>query len=150
MAERLTYITKPAPMPTARDELEELIQTLSDSGTLRTLNGFFGRFAQVNDVALEYLNTQSGRRLVGSLALLGEVFSKLPAKKLESVATGIDAGIDDAAEALRKDPPSTLHVLRLARDPEVRRAMTALFLILKSVGHELSEEERERSGNGGE
>ena len=147
MAEELTYETKPAAMPTARDELEDLIETLSASGTLRTLQGLTGRFAQVSEVILEELNPPAGRRVLGSLALLGECLTKLPASKLEGLAQGLDRGVDQAAEALRRDPPSTLKVLRLARDPEVRRAMAAGLIILKAIGHELSDEEQKRKSD---
>ncbi|MDQ8184094.1 DUF1641 domain-containing protein [Pelagicoccus sp. SDUM812002] len=130
------------PSPTARDELEGLIESLSESGTLRTLQGLTGQFAEVSGVAMEHLNAPPGRRLIGSIALLAEVLSKIPAEKLEGVADGIGNGTEQASEILGKDPPSTLQVLKLARDPDVRRTMASLLVILKTVGQALGEGER--------
>jgi hypothetical protein len=49
MATRLEYVVpEAAPLPTAHDEFNDLIETLHDSGTLRVLNGFFGRLGAVN------------------------------------------------------------------------------------------------------
>ncbi|MDQ8186803.1 DUF1641 domain-containing protein [Pelagicoccus sp. SDUM812002] len=149
MAEELSYTTEPAPKPTARDELEGLIETLSESGTLRALQGFTGQFAGVSGAALEHLTGPAGRRLIGSVALLAEVLSNVPAEKLEGVASGFGKGTERASEMLGKEPPGTLQVLKLARDPDVRRAMASILIILKSIGEGLGEGDRSRGQQDG-
>jgi len=138
MADRLHYDVPVAPHPGAREAWDQFIETLHTSGTLRTLTGLCGRFADVSDVALTEAQSPAGRHLLGSLALLGECLTRLPARKLSHVTEGLDRGLDRAAEVLREDPPSTFDLLRMARDPDTRRAMAAILEILGAVGHALS------------
>ncbi len=145
MADRIDYLVPPAPPPTARDAWEAFIETLHTSGTLRVLTGLCGRFADVADVALTEANSPAGRHFIGSIALLGECLARLPARKLSSLADGLETGVDRAAQTLHGDPPSTFHLLRLARDPDARRAIAAGLEILSAIGSQLS---HEPSGNG--
>lgn len=145
MPERLEYSTPPAPFPGARDELEDLIETLHRSGTLRFLNGFFGRLGGVSQVAVDELNTEAGRNLIGALLCLGRVLTRLPSDDLARAAEGFDRGLTHAGEILRSDPPGTFHLLRLLDDAETRRAIAAAVALLNAAAGSVATPDRKKS-----
>lgn len=147
MASRLEYLPPTeAPFPTAQDELHDLIETLHDSGALRVLNGFFGRFGAVNEALLAELKTPPGKNLLGSLLFLGECLTKLPVDDLPRVASGIGSGLKRADATLREEPPSTLGLFRMMREPDTRRAIAAMLAMLNAVGAELGRKEEKQAG----
>jgi len=147
MATRLEYLPPTsAPFPTAHDELNDLIETLHDSGTLRVLNGFFGRFGAVNEALLEELKTTPGKNLLGSLLFVGECLTKMPVDDLQRVASGVSVGLKRADATLREEPPSTLGLFRLMREPDTRRAIAAMLVLLNAVGAELGRQEEKKDG----
>lgn len=70
MAQQLEYDAKVDPTVSAHEELEALIETLHASGTLRVLNGFFGRFADISEVAMDEVTKPEGQRALANAALL--------------------------------------------------------------------------------
>lgn len=135
MAQQLAYVVPPAPLPTARDELEDLIETLHASGTLRFLNGFFGRLGAVSDVALTELETPPGRHLVSALLFAGSLATKFSADDLGRVGEAFLKGLPRARSTLHStEPPSTVDLLKMLHAPETRRALGAFLAIAESVG----------------
>jgi uncharacterized protein YjgD (DUF1641 family) len=150
MAGRLEYLApQQAPFPTAHDEFNDLIETLHDSGTLRVLNGFFGRFGAVNEALLSELKTPPGQNLLGSLLFLGECLTKLPVDDLQRVASGVGVGLKRADATLREEPPSTLGLFRMMREPDTRRAIAATLALLNAIGAELGRNEEKKDGKPG-
>lgn len=140
MAARLEYDVPPAPFPGAREEFADLIETLHASGTLRVLNGFFGRLGAVSDVALTELNSPPGRDLAGTLFALGELLAKVPIADVQRVAEGATTGLERAKATLREKPPSTFALLRLMREPDTRRAIAAGLVLFNALGAALARE----------
>jgi len=134
MAEPVDYVVPPAPFPGAREELDDLIETLHASGTLRVLNGFFGRLGEVSGVALTEMNSPAGRNVLGSLLFVGECLAKISPDDLQRVTVGFSDGVKRARSVLADEPPGTLALLRLANAPDTRRTLAAMLVLLNSVG----------------
>jgi len=134
MPERLEYAVPTVTMPGARDELADLLETLHRSGTLRVLNGFFGKLGNVTDVALDEVNSEPGRNLLGALLFLGECLSKVPAEDLAPMANAFGEGLQRVRKANAQKPPGIFALLRLLREPETRRAIGAVLLMLNRLG----------------
>lgn len=150
MASRLEYVVpEAAPLPTAHDEFNDLIETLHDSGTLRVLNGFFGRFGAVNEALLSELKTPPGKNLLGSLLFLGECLTKMPVDDLQRVANGVSTGLKRADTTLHEEPPSTWGLFRMMREPDTRRAIAATLAMLNAIGAELGRNEEKKDGKSG-
>lgn len=147
MARQLEYDAKVDPTVSAREELEALIETLHASGTLRVLNGFFGRFADVSEVAMEQLTTRTGQNALANAALLFMSFAKVHPDDLQAVLHGVERGAATAREVLRDEPPNMLRLLAAARAPETRRGLLAMVALLREVGRhvpaKLEEQEEE-------
>jgi len=135
MAQQLQYCVPPAPFPTARDELNDLIETLHTSGTLRFLNGFFGRLGAVSDVALTELETPAGRHLLSALLFAGTLATKFSATDLERVGNAFLQSLPRARATLHdREPPSTVDLLKMMHAPETRRALGAFLAVAESIG----------------
>lgn len=147
MASRLDYQVPAAPLPGARAELDDLIQTLHASGTLRFLNGFFGRLGAVNDVALTELQSPPGSNALGTVLFLGEMLAKVPTDDLRRMADGLSAGLERSGRLMNEEPPSSLAVLRMLREPETRRCLAGLLVILKAVGGQMGKSSRAHERN---
>lgn len=148
MAENITYDVPPAPRRNARDEWEELLETLHRSGTLRVLNGFFGQFGAVSEVLADQMNSPTGRSLIGSAAALGNLAGSIPPERLQPLAESLEEGLQRAGRTLLADPPSTRQLLQLLRDKNTRRVLAASLEVLKTVGGELPEKTARKKTSG--
>ena len=79
-------------------------------------------------------NSEPGRNLVGALLFLGECLAKLPAADLQPVGEGLSDGLRRVGRLKEQKAPGTLALVRLAREPDTRRGMAALLLLLNSMG----------------
>lgn len=140
MAQHLSFDPHIDATISARDELEDLIETLHASGTLRVLNGFFGKIADVSEVAMQELDSPKGRHAMANAALLFMAFAKLDPDELEALLEGLQRGVGAAREALRAEPPSTLKLTRMLHDPETRRALYAGLAVVRSLGGAVSDD----------
>jgi len=134
MADSLEYDLPPAPFPGATEEFAQLIETLHASGTLRVLNGFFGRLGDVSGVAMSEMNSPAGRNVLGAFLFIGECLTKISPDDLQRVTAGFADGVKRARSVLTEEPPGTLALLRLARAPETRRTLAAMLVLLNSLG----------------
>lgn len=139
MAQHLKYDPKADPTVSAHEELDELIETLHASGTLRVLNGFFGQIADVSEVAMQEVASPKGRQALANAALLFLAFAKIDPDELEALLDGLERGIGGAREAMKAEPPSTLKLARLLHDPDTRRGLYAGLTLVRSLGMDLPE-----------
>ena len=145
MAQPLEYV--PAQLPgeaafTAADDLARLVETLHASGTLRVLNGLFGRLDAVAGVALGPLDTPEGRNGLANLVVLAKALGRIDPERLDGFMTALDRGLDAAGRRLDApdDPPGTLATLGKLRDRDVRRGLDAVLTLLGTLGAELHRE----------
>ncbi|HYE57275.1 MAG TPA: DUF1641 domain-containing protein [Rhodothermales bacterium] len=142
MAQPLEYVPPQVPGEaafTAADDLARLVETLHTSGTLRVLNGFFGRLGAVSEVALDTINTPEGRNGLANLLVLAKALGRIDPQHLARFADAVDHGLDAAGRRLESpdDPPGTLATLRKLRDPDVRRGLDAVLTVLGTLGADL-------------
>ena len=137
MARPLAYDPVPPPTDTARDELEQLLQTLHESGTLRLLDGLLGRFPDVTEVAVGQLNTGGGRNLVGNVMILLKALTELDSDGHQALVSGIGEGLQAAHQSLQGEPPGLLGLLRRLGDEDVRRGLNALLVFVQTLGRHL-------------
>lgn len=122
---------------TARDELDALLETLHTSGTLRALDGFFGRFSEVTEVAVTQLNGPPGRKLLGNLAVLAKALTESEPKALERVMSGVVQALSALEQVGRARPAGIFALLRLMHDADTRRGFYALTQVLRAIGASL-------------
>lgn len=146
MAKLADYEVPPATPPGAREEWEAFLETLHRSGTLRVLNGFFGKLGPVSDIALENLNSASGRNIVGAALALGEIAGRCDAATSQSLATG---AIDGANRSRRYHarPPGLWRLVRLLFAPDTRRALGTVLTLLNRIGAALREPSSHEKGS---
>ena len=60
MAHPLDYTPVAHPQQTPEEALSHLLGTLHESGTLRVLDGFFGRFSEISERGAEALDEATG------------------------------------------------------------------------------------------
>ncbi|GAA5482880.1 DUF1641 domain-containing protein [Haloferula sargassicola] len=137
MAQELDYQAPPARLPGAHAEWEHLLQTLHETGALRTMTDFTARADKVMEVALDQLNSDSGRKLISAVLALGKVLTELPPDGLERLTHGVREGLGESRDSLEGDPPGTLALVRMLHEPETRRAIGGLLALLRGVGRHL-------------
>lgn len=137
MAQQIEFQPHIDPMPSGRDELEDLIETLHESGTFRVLNGLFGKLGEVSKVAMEGLASPEGQHAIANASLLIMAFGRLHPDDLRAVIEATEKGMGAAAKSLQDDPPNTLRLLFEMRDPDVRRAIHAGLTMLHHIGKAL-------------
>jgi len=122
----------------AEEDLARLVETLHASGTLRVLNGLFGRFDAVSAIALSGLDTPEGRRGVANVLLLGKLLGGIDSDALDRFVTALNRGLAAAGKRLDADtPPGTVATLGRLRDRDVRRGLDAVLTLLGTLGAEL-------------
>ncbi len=124
---------------TAEDDLRRLLDTLHESGTLRTLNGLLAQFQDVMAVVLAGLNTAEGRRGLANLFSLVTLLGRIDADGLDRFVHALDRALGEAGERLDEtdDAPGSLSVLKKLRDPDVRRGLDATLTLVGTLGRQL-------------
>jgi uncharacterized protein YjgD (DUF1641 family) len=141
MADPIKYRPHADTGESARDQLEDVLQALADSGALRLAKDVLERLGEVSTVFLDRLETEPGRRAVGNLAVIGAALSQLPPDRLQLVVGAMARGLENAGRLSRAAPPSFLQMLLVLRSASVRRALVAALTILYSLGEMLRPEE---------
>lgn len=139
MAEKLEYHPHIDTSVSAREELEALIETLHASGTLRVLMGFFGRFDDVSEVALEQLLTDEGQHAMANLTVLAKPLLHVDPDHMQAFQEGTEKGLGAASESIKDEPPGLLSLIRQLNDPDTRRGLYAALTLLQTLGRHLHE-----------
>lgn len=87
MAQRLNYDVKPTPTePTAREELDTLLETLHQSGILRFANDLAGSQQQLLKVLVDGMSKEGSLNAMQNLSILGMALSRIePAQFYKTV-----------------------------------------------------------------
>jgi uncharacterized protein YjgD (DUF1641 family) len=137
MAKPLNHTPTPVATDTAHDELQDLLETLHTSGTLRVLNGLFGQFEDVSIIAAQQLDTPGGRNGLSNILLLLQLLGSLDADHVEDFLKATEQGLGAARERINGDAPSLLGLVGALKDEDVRRGLAALLTFLKVLGRSL-------------
>ena len=148
MAQPLKYTPPKAQTEqTAEEEWAELLETLHETETLRVLNGLVGQYEGVEEVVLtKLLDTPHGRGSIENLAVLFRGLAELDTDDLEALQNGVGKGLRAARRNFEEDePPGLIRLFARLRDPDVRRALSALLALLKGMGAHLDDNLEGRS-----
>ena len=87
MAQRLNYDVKPTPTePTAREELDTLLETLHQGGILRFANDLAGSLQQLLKVLVDGMSKEGSLNAMQNLSILGMALSRIePAQFYKTV-----------------------------------------------------------------
>ena len=120
---------------TPQEELQRLLRTLHETGTLRLLNAVVGRFSDVAEVVADGLETQPGRHMSSNFSAIVASFSVFSPDQLHRVLLGAAEGLKRAqGEAGR--PPSLFQLLRRFRHDDTRAGLNVIVSILSGIGYQ--------------
>ncbi len=95
MAQRLNYEVKPTPIgPSAREELDTLLETLHQRGLLRFANDLAGANDRVLKVLVDGLNKEGSLNAIQNLSILGMALSRIEPAQFYKVAFALRAAFD--------------------------------------------------------
>lgn len=138
MAQPLEYHPYIRTDVSAQEELEDLLETLHESGVLRFLNGLAGQSAAVTEVAVQQIDTPEGRNaMTNGLALL-RLLTDLDGDSTKTFVAATKEGLEAAQYSLKGEPPSLVGLVGTFRDPDVRRGLNALLTFLAGLGRHLN------------
>jgi len=124
------------------EALIELVEKLDERGILALLNGLVGKGDEILGVVMHELNKPSTSAALSHLLSLGTLISRIEAEKLEGLAERVNRGIEKAITAAESDHMMTFYdLLKMFKDPDVNRVLSALFGFLKGIGSSDTKEE---------
>lgn len=131
-----------APDPAAaRREADALLDLLHRRGILKLAAGLLGGGPEISAVAVDFLNREESRRALQNLVVAGKVLVETEPAAAERLAGGLRRGVGAAAARLdAAEPPGLFALFGALRDPDVRRALSALLTLLKELGAALPRE----------
>ena len=133
MASPLGYKPPVRPDTGARDEVDDLVDALHESGLLRLLAGGARSYPQLLTRLLKAVDADTLR---STIALAGAL-RDLDPDESEKLAAGIRRARSAAAEAADQPPEGPLALFRRVRDPDTRRGISAALAALAAIGSAL-------------
>lgn len=130
MATSLGYTPPTPPDTAARDDLDDLLGALHESGLLRAAAGGVRAYPQLLGSVLHAVDAGTVRSFVA----LTEALRGIDPDRAEQVATGIRRARAAATEAASGPPEGPRALLRRLRDPDTRRGLAAALAGLAALG----------------
>ena len=140
MAEPISYQPKPPQIgPTAREELEQFLETLHDSGLLRLANDLAAGRQDIVGILFNGLNLESSRYAAQNIAALLMVLGQIPPTRFYKIATTVKDALLAAADEppAEKEAPGIRGVYKALKDDEAWRALSPLLQGLMALGEGL-------------
>lgn len=140
MAEPITYQPKPPTIgPTAREELDRLLETLHDAGLLRLASDLAAGRQDIAGILFNGLNLESSRYAVQNIAALLMVLGQIPPPRFYKIATTVKDALLAAAEEppVEKEAPGVRGFYKALKDDETWRALSPLLQGLMALGEGL-------------
>jgi uncharacterized protein YjgD (DUF1641 family) len=138
MARSLAYTPPTPPDTAARDELDDLVDALHDSGLLRALAGGARAYPTLLHTLLDAIDADTLR---AGIALAGGL-ADLDPDEAERLAGGIRRARTDATAAAAARPEGPVSLAKRLRDPDTRRGLSAALAALAAIGAALGPAER--------
>jgi uncharacterized protein YjgD (DUF1641 family) len=121
-----------------REAIEKSIQFLQradERGLLDMVTALVGQGDKVMGVVSRELNKSHNSAMLVHFVKLAEMIGELDIEKLQPLISKVNQGIEKADEIVSSGETTTLFdMLKALKDPEVNRAITALFGFLKGAG----------------
>ncbi|BES70605.1 DUF1641 domain-containing protein [Marinobacter nanhaiticus D15-8W] len=144
MAKRILYEVPTPPEPdTAREELDQLVENLSNAGVLRFANDLLKASPEVSEILLRGINTQESRNAVQNLSLLVMALGRLPPERMATITRAFTEGLDSMEEAATdktdERPPGVFGFYRLLHDEELWAGLRPVLAGLKGFSDRIHE-----------
>jgi len=121
-----------------REAIEKSIhflQRVDEQGVLDTLTALVGQGDKVMGVVSRELNKPHNSTMLVHFVKLAEMIGELDIEKLQPLIARVNQGLEKADELVSTGETTTLFdMLKALKDPDVNRAITALFGFLKGAG----------------
>jgi len=140
MAEPLTYQPPPPKIgPSAREELDALLETLHQSGLLRLANDIAAGRQEMLGILMQGLNREGSRYATQNLAALLMVLAQIPPPRFYKIATTLKDALLAAAEEppAEQEAPGVRGFYKALKDEETWRALAPLLQGLMALGEGL-------------
>jgi uncharacterized protein YjgD (DUF1641 family) len=140
MAEPITYQPRPANTgPTAREELDQLLQTLHEAGLLRLANDVAAGGQDILGILMKGLNLESSRHAAQNIAAVLMVLAQIPPPRFYKIATTVKDALLAAANdpPAEKEPPGVRGFYKALKDEQTWRALSPLVQGLMALGEGL-------------
>ncbi|GAB2577978.1 DUF1641 domain-containing protein [Dyella jejuensis] len=137
MAEPISYQTIPPRIePTARQELDRLLETLHRTGVLRLANDFAAGRQDIAGILVHGLNLEGSRNAMQNIAALAMVLAQVPPPEFYKAASTLKDML--LAAAAEPDPdqkaPGVRGLYRLLNDDDTWRAFSPLLRAWSALG----------------
>ncbi|MDC8745118.1 DUF1641 domain-containing protein [Xanthomonas campestris] len=138
MAEPLDYDVKPTPIgPTAREELDRLLETLHQRGILRLANDLVGARDELAKVLVDGINQPGPLNALQNVSILAMAVSRIPPSQFYKVVFAGKDALDQIARsraqtAAQGEAPGLRGAYRLLQDEAVWNAITPVLDGLKA------------------
>lgn len=147
MAEPIKHIQVGKVGQSAREDLDELIETLHETGVLRVLNGFFGNIGAVMNTLVQPIDTPAGRNLIGTLATIAESLGRIQPAQVQAAVQAAAETVQLLEFTSRRRPPSSFNLLLMLQRGETRRGIYTAIQLLQGLGR-LSQRMEEAAKHG--
>lgn len=135
MARELGYTPPTPPDSPARDEVDDLVLALHESGLLRALAGGARSYPALLRQVIGVVDADAVRSLVE----LGGALRDPDPDESARLAAGIRRARAAAADAAAARPEGPRALFRRLRDPDTRRGLSAVLAALAALGGALGE-----------
>ncbi len=133
MAEPIEYTPGPVTTDTARDEVDDLVTALHETGLLRALGGAVQAYPDLTTALVKRIPPETVR----SVARLGSLVRLPEPGQSDAVVAGLRSAVAAANEALSGEPPSWFDLVRKVGSADVRRGLGAAVAALGAFGREV-------------
>jgi uncharacterized protein YjgD (DUF1641 family) len=142
MAEPLDF--KPTPVrtePTAREELDRLVETLHRHGVLRLANDLVAANQDIAAIVVKGLETEAARNVMQNLSALAMVLGRIPPGAVYKFAEAVREAAQ-SLESARREPddaaPGMRGIYRLLNDDELWQTLTPLARAVGTFGRAMA------------
>lgn len=144
MAKAMHYeVPKPPKPDAAREELDQLLQTLHEAGVLRLANDVLKASPEVSKIVLEGLNKEESRNAVQNLSLLAMGLGRIPPERFAVITSAVIDGLEGmeqaAARSERQSAPGLTGAFKLLHDQALWRGLYPLITAIKGFSRRLGE-----------
>ncbi|MCQ4310856.1 DUF1641 domain-containing protein [Pseudomonas stutzeri] len=145
MAERIDYDVKPTPIgPTAREELDTLLETLHQRGVLRLANDMVGANDRILKVLVDGLSKDGSLNAIQNLSILGMALSRIEPAQFYKVVFAFRSAFGAVSgykpDGKHDEAPGVTGAYKMLHDDDLWAALMPIIEGLKTFAGELDKE----------
>lgn len=145
MAERINYDVKPTPIgPTAREELDTLLETLHQRGVLRLANDMVGANDRILKVLVDGLSKDGSLNAIQNLSILGMALSRIEPAQFYKVVFASQSAFGAVSgykpDGKHDEAPGVTGAYKMLHDDDLWAALMPIIEGLKAFAGGLDKE----------